>query len=114
MRRVIGAVGLAFVAAAVGAGAAVDLAGSFAQRLPSAGGGMRAAADAFTRAGNEERDPEAADRRRLLTGFSVLALFVAWFVFGFATGAVAAAIAPVVASRVLQARLRRYREAVNA
>src|SRR3954451_22149486 len=73
----IGAPTFAFIGAAVGACAAVDLAGTFAPRLPSAGGGIRAAAATFTRAASEGRDPEAAERRRLLAGCSLAAFFVA-------------------------------------
>src|SRR3954470_24916744 len=112
--RVIGAGGLAFIAAGLGACAALDLAGSFAVRLPSAGGGVRAAVATFTRAGHEGRDPGAAERRRLLAGCSLVAFLVGWFVFDVKGGLAAAAIAPTVASRILQGRRRRYREAVDA
>lgn len=105
---------LAFFAAGALACGVVDLAGAFAPRMPSARGGIRAAADAFALAGREGRDPELADRRRLLAGGSVVALVVGWFVFGVAGGLVAALIAPAVASRVLRARRDRYRRAVDA
>jgi tight adherence protein B len=105
---------LAFVAAAALACAAVDLAGGFAPRMALSRGGIRAAAGAFAVAGREGRDPEVADRRRLLAGSSVLALAVCWFVFGLVGGFVAALVAPVVTGRTLRARRDRYRSAVDA
>jgi tight adherence protein B len=105
---------LAFVAAAALACAAVDLAGAFAPRVALSRGGIRAAADAFAVAGREGRDPEVADRRRLLAGSSVLAFAGCWFVFGLVGGFAAALAAPVVVGRTLRARRDRYRAAVDA
>ncbi len=105
---------LAFVAAAALASAAVDLAGGFGERLPAPRAGIRAAADALALAGNEGRDPAAAERRKLLAGGSVVALVVGWFVFGLGGGLVAAAVAPAVAARTLRARRDRYRRTVDA
>jgi tight adherence protein B len=105
---------LGFLAAAAFACATVDLAGSFAPRIPAARGGIRMAADAFALAGSEGRDPDAAERRKLLAGGAVAAFAVGWFVFGPAVGLVAAAIAPAAASRILRARRDRYRRAVDA
>jgi tight adherence protein B len=103
---------LGFAAGAALAFAAVDLAGAIAPRLGA--GGIRAAADAFARAGNEGLDPAADDRRRLLAAGCVTAFVVGWFVFGVAGGLMAAAPAPAVANRVLRARRARYRRAVDA
>jgi tight adherence protein B len=105
---------LAFLAAAALTFAAVDLAGAFAPRIPAARGGIRAVADAFALAGREGRDPETAERRKLLAGGSVAAFVVGWFVFGAIAGCIAAALAPTVAARVLRARRDRYRRAVDA
>jgi tight adherence protein B len=102
----------AFAAAAALAFAAVDLAGAFAPRIGASG--IRAAADAFARAGNEGVDPAADERRRLLAAGCIAAFAAGWFVFGAAGGFVAAALAPVVATRVLRARRNRYRHAVDA
>jgi tight adherence protein B len=108
------AAGLAFAAGAGLAIAAVDLAGTFAPRIPLAGGRVRAAADVFARAGREGRDPGAAERRRVLAGGSVAAFAVGWFVFGLAAGVIAAAAAPAIANRVLRGRRARYARAVDA
>jgi tight adherence protein B len=105
---------LAFLAAAALACAAVDFAGAFGPRMPTARAGIRAAADAFALAGNEGRDPAVAERRKLLAGGSVLAFVVGWFVFGFGGGVLAAASAPVAGSRLLRARQDRYRRLVDA
>jgi tight adherence protein B len=105
---------LAFIAAISLACAAVDFAGFVAPRMPLGADGIRAAADAFALAGTEGRDPEAAERRRLLAGGSVVAFVVAWFVLGVIAGSIAAAAAPAIAARVLRARRDRYRRAVDA
>jgi tight adherence protein B len=105
---------LAFAAGAALALAAIDLAGGLGWRMPLVRGRMRAAADVFTRAGLEGRDPGAAERRRLLAGLSVAAFAVGSFVFGLMGGAAAAAAAPVIAHRVLRARRARYCRAVDA
>jgi tight adherence protein B len=110
----VSAGGLAFVAAAIGAIAVVDLAGGLAGRMPALGGPLREAADVFNRAGREGLDPGAADRRRLLLVGAICAFAGGWFLFGVAGGAIAAAVAPATANRVLRARRARYRRAVDA
>jgi tight adherence protein B len=105
---------LAFLAAAALACAVVDLGGFVVPRMPRARGGIRAAADAFTLAGQEGRDPGAAERRRLLAGGSVLAFGAGWFFFGLPGGLIAAAVAPTAASRALRARHARYSRGVDA
>lgn len=105
------AAGLGFTAAAALAVAAVDLAGGAGASIPRIGG-MRAAADVFTRASREGRDPEAAERRRLLAGGGLGAFVAGWFLFGISVGLIAGAAAPFVARRALRARRRRYCEAV--
>src|SRR5436190_6073115 len=109
----IDASGLAFAAAAALTLAAFDLAGGLAVRPEQFGGPVRAAVDAFTRAGNEGRDPGAAERRRLLAVGAIAAFAAGWFVFGIPGALIAAALAPTVASRLLRARRERYRRAVE-
>jgi tight adherence protein B len=110
----LGSSGLAFAAGAILTIAVVDLLGALGPRLPAAGGPLRAAADAFARAGSEGRDPAVAERRRLLAGGAIAAFAAGWFVFDLTGGVIAAAVAPTVASRALHARRERYREAVEA
>jgi tight adherence protein B len=104
---------LAFVAALALTVAAFDLVGGFAVRPEQFGGPLRAALDAFTRAGNEGRDPGAAERRRLLAVGAIVAFTAGWFLFGIPAALIAAALAPTVASRLLRARRERYRRAVE-
>src|SRR3954471_22221977 len=94
---------LAFLATAALACAVVDLAGGLAPHPAVGGRSVRAAADVFARAGREGRDPEAAERRRLLAGGSMVALGIGWFFFGLPGGLIAMAIAPAAASRALRA-----------
>ena len=105
---------LTFLAAAIAAIAVVDLAGADSARVPRVGLPVRAALDVFARAGREGRDPDSAERRRLLAGGAVASLAAGWFVFGFVAGLIAAAVGPAAASRMLLARRRRYRDAVDA
>jgi tight adherence protein B len=108
----------AFAAGALAVIGALDVAGGIALqtagRASVLGGPLRAAADAFTRAGREGRDPGAAERRQLLAGGAFVAFCAGTFVFGFAAGVIAAGLAPAVASRLLRARRERYRRAVDA
>jgi tight adherence protein B len=66
------------------------------------------------RAGREGRDPGAAERRRLLLGGTVVAFAVGVVTFGPLAGLALAAAGPVGVARVLAARRRRYRAAVDA
>lgn len=110
--------GLAFAAAAVAVAGLADLAAGFAAgasgRTPRVAGALSAAADVFTRAGSEGRDPAAAERRRLLAGGAAAAFAAGVFLFGLRAGVLAAAVAPAVASRALRARRERYRRGVEA
>lgn len=108
----MGASGLAFLAAAALACAAIDVAGAFA-RLPAAGLGFRAAADVVARAGREGLDPGAAERRQLLVAGCVAAFAGGWFLAGLVGALLASGLAPAVASRLLHARRDRYRRAVD-
>src|SRR3954451_15533268 len=106
----MGASSLAFVAAASLACAALDLAGAFVPRMPV---GIRAAADAFARAGREGRDPGSVERRQVLVAGCIAAFVAGWFLFGFAGGVIGATAAPACANRVIRARHARYRAAVG-
>jgi tight adherence protein B len=109
---------LAFTAAAIAVAALADLAAGFAGdaagRAPRMAGPVRAAAEVFTRASREGRDPGAAERRRLLAGGAAAAFASGFFLFGFKGGFLAAAVAPTAASRALRARRERYRRSVEA
>ncbi|MEA2483318.1 MAG: tight adherence protein [Thermoleophilaceae bacterium] len=105
---------LAFAAAAAVVAAVMDLATASPRGIPAVGGPFRAAADVFARAGREGRDPDAAERRRLLACGAVAAFALGWFTFGVPGGLLAAAAAPTVAGRMLRARRDRYRRAVDA
>ena len=113
---------LAFAAAGCGVLAARDLAaGAFlGPRGALASSGprwLRAVAEligTLTRAGREGRDPGAPERRRLLVGGAVVAFGVGVVTFGPLAGLALAAAGPLAAGRVLAARRRRYRVAVDA
>jgi tight adherence protein B len=109
---------LAFVAGASAAVALLDLgaaaSGAVAARAPRWVGIVAVLVDAVVRAGREGRDPGAAERRRLLIGGAVIAFVVGFVTFGPVAGLAAAATGPVVVSRLLAARRRRYRAAVDA
>jgi tight adherence protein B len=108
---------LAFVAAAAGALAAWELGGQVLSGL--AGRGPRIAreaarlVDVLVRLGSEGRDPGAAERRRLLTAGAMVALLGGTAVAGPLVGVALAAAVPWTISRILAARRRRYRRAVD-
>ena len=108
---------LAFVAAAAGALAAWDLGGRLLSAL--AGRGPRIAreaarlVDVLVRLGSEGRDPGAAERRRLLTAGAMVAFLGGTAVAGPLPGLALAAAGPWTISRILAARRRRYRRAVD-
>ena len=105
---------LAFASGALAVIAVIDIVGSAGAGMPVIERPLRAAADVLTRAGREGRDPEAAERRRLLVLGGIGAFVAGWFFFGIEGGLIAAAVGPAVASRVLTARRARYRSAVEA
>ena len=109
---------LAFVAGASAAVALLDLgaaaSGAVAARAPRWVGIVAVLVHAVVRAGREGRDPGAAERRRLLIGGAVIAFVVGFVTFGPVAGLAAAATGPLVVSRLLAARRRRYRAAVDA
>jgi tight adherence protein B len=109
---------LAAVAATAGVLGLRDLGTGFARRLLArAPRWLRAATgllDVLVRAGREGRDPGALERRRLLIGGGVVAFTAGFVTFGPLVGALSAAGGPFAAGRVLAARRKRYRAAVDA
>ncbi len=70
--------------------------------------------EALVRAGREGRDPGAVERRRLLVAGSACAFCAGAVTFGPLVGALLAAAGPSAVARLLAARRRRYRSAVDA
>jgi tight adherence protein B len=108
---------LAFVCGAAGLAGLHQLVGGLAPvvtaRAPVLGRGVAALVDAVTLAGREGRNPEAAERRRLLLSGAVLAFLGGAAVGGPALGVALAAAAPAAVARGLRARRERYRRAVD-
>jgi tight adherence protein B len=109
---------LAFLAAAAGLGACVELGrglpGALAARGPRVARDVAGLADVLVRLGREGRTPGAAERRRLLLAGALGAFMVGMAVAGPLIGLLLAAAGPWTVARVLQARRRRYRKAVDA
>jgi tight adherence protein B len=109
---------LAFVAGASGALALLELAavasGAVAVRGPRWVRGVAALVEAVVRTGREGRDPGAVERRRLLVVGAGVAFVAGFVTLGPLAGIVVAALGPLVVSRVLAARRRRFRAAVDA
>jgi tight adherence protein B len=113
---------LACVAAACAVLAARDLApaalaplrGAVASRGPGWLRVVSGLAATVNRAGREGRDPGASERRKLLLGGSVVAFAAGAVMFGPLAGLALAAAGPFGVGRMLAARRRRYRAAVDA
>jgi tight adherence protein B len=75
---------------------------------------LAALVDVLVRAGREGRDPGAVERRKLLIGGAAVAFAAGLVTFGPLVGVVFAGAGPLVVARVLAARRRRYRAAVDA
>jgi tight adherence protein B len=75
---------------------------------------VAALVEALVRVGREGRDPGALERRRLLGGGAAVAFAAGFVAFGPLVGLGLAAVGPLVVARVLAARRRRYRAAVEA
>jgi len=109
---------LAFVAGASAGLALFELgdraAAALAARAPRWLRAVGALAEALARVGREGRDPGALERRRLLAGGALVAFAAGFGTFGPPAGAAFAAGAPLAVSRLLAARRRRYRAAVEA
>ena len=95
-----------------------DLASGASGALMSRGPGWVRAVTGFVemvvRAGREGRDPGFAERRRLLLGGAVVAFAGGIVMFGPVGALALAAAGPFAVARVLAARRRRYRAAVDA
>jgi tight adherence protein B len=108
----------AFIAGASAALALLDfgaaVSGAVAARAPRWVRGLAALVEAVVRAGREGRDPGAVERRRLLAGGAAVAFVAGFVTFGPLAGVVVAAAGPLAVARVLAARRRRYRAAVDA
>jgi len=109
---------LAFLAAAAGAAALVELGGlvlaRFAARAPRWVRAGAALVDVLVRAGREGRDPGAAERRRLLLAVSAAAFAGGAISVGPLPGLALSAAGPWAVGRLLRARRDRYRQAVDA
>ena len=75
---------------------------------------LAALVESLVRAGREGRDPAALERRRLLVAAAACALCAGAVAFGPLAGALLAAAGPSAVARLLAARRRRYRAAVDA
>lgn len=104
--------------AALGTLACAELAGVAARaawlRAPVAARRAAELVAAVVRAGEEGRDPGAAERRRLLAAGGAAALAGGTALAGLLAGACAAAAGPWAVARLLRARRDRYRRAVDA
>ncbi len=109
---------LAFLAGASGGLAVCELAGVVSAALLARGPrwlrALAALVEALVRVGREGRDPGALERRRLLIGGAAVAFAAGLVTFGLLAGLAFAAAGPLVVARVLAARRRRYRAAVDA
>ena len=110
------ATALAFVAGALGALGALQVAmnAGARERLPGAARSVTDLAEALVRVGREGRDPGAAERRRMLLAGAALAFVAGALVAGPLAGLALGAGGPWAASRGLRARREHYRRAVEA
>ena len=109
---------LAFLAGAAAGLALCELGAVMAAPLLARGPrwlrALAALVEALVRVGREGRDPGALERRRLLIGGAAVAFVAGLVMFGMFAGIAFAAAGPLVVARVLAARRRRYRAAVDA
>jgi tight adherence protein B len=107
-----------FVAGAAAGLAICELAAglprALAQRTPRWARGLGGLVETVVRTGREGRDPGALERRRLLIAGSAVAFVAGLVTFGPLAGTVLAAAGPIGLGRLLAARRRRYRAAVEA
>ncbi len=112
------AVVLGFVGGAAAGVAAIELAhltfGALSSRAPRWMRGIAVLVEALARAGREGRDPGALERRRLLVAGASCAFCAGAVTFGPLVGLGLAAAGPSAVARLLAARRRRYRAAVDA
>ena len=113
-----GAVVAAFLAGAALVGALRELGGGLvprvAARAPRGLQALTALVETLARAGREGRDPGALERRRLLVAGAACAFGAGTVAFGPLAGAVLASAGPPTVARLLGARRRRYRSAVDS
>ena len=109
---------LAFIGGAAGGLAVAELGrfvfGGLSSRAPRWLHALAALVEALVRAGREGRDPGALERRRLLVAGAACAFCAGAVTFGALAGAGLAAAGPSAVARLLAARRRRYRSAVDA
>jgi tight adherence protein B len=110
--------GLAFLAGSAGIAALTELGRELLRaasaRAPSWLRTVGLLIDAIVRAGREGRDPGALERRRLLLAGALCAFVAGAVTFGPLVGVGLAATGPYAVARLLAARRRRYRAAVDA
>ncbi len=109
---------LAFVAGAAGGMAVIELArfafGALSSHAPRWARAVAGLVEVLIRAGREGRDPGALERRRLLAAGALCAFCAGVVTFGPLVGLGLAAAGPSAVARLLAARRRRYRTAVDA
>jgi tight adherence protein B len=109
---------LAFTAGGCAAIALADLlaglSAALAGRAPRFTRFVGTLVEVVVRLGREGRDPGALERRRLLMGGSLVAFTAGLVTFGPLAGAAFAGLGPLGVSRLLAARRKRYRAAVDA
>lgn len=112
------AIVLGFVGGAAAGMAIIELTrvafGALSSHAPRWLRGLAALVEALVRAGREGRDPGAVERRRLLVAGALCAFCAGAVTFGPLAGAALAAAGPSAVARLLAARRRRYRSAVDA
>ena len=108
----------AFIGGAAGGLAVAELGrfafGGLSSRAPRWLRAVAALVEALVRAGREGRDPGTLERRRLLVAGAACAFCAGAVTFGALAGAGLAAAGPSAVARLLAARRRRYRSAVDA
>ena len=108
---------LAFVAAACGCLAAVELAAAawptVLARAPAAARRVASMAEAPLRIGRDGRDPGVRERRRLLLAGALCAFVLGWALAGLLPAVALSAGGPWVVSRVLAGARERYRASVE-
>jgi tight adherence protein B len=113
-----GPLAAAFVGGAAGGAALLELGGvvlgALSSRAPRWLRASTALVEALVRAGREGRDPGALERRRLLFAGAAVAFAAGALTLGPLAGVGLAAAGPSAVARLLAARRRRYRSAVDA
>lgn len=108
------AAALAFLAGALGALTLAEASRWLGRLVPGAATRLAELVETVVRLGREGRDPGAAERRKLLLAGAASGLGVGTLLGGPVAGAGLAAAGPWALARLLRARRRRYRTAVQA